>query len=784
MKVSKIYNKYRKYFVIAFLIIVLVSLLGGTHAMFQRIDEAEFANNYQTGNLQIEYTGLTQNLNLVSQAPISDSEGMASTPYEFMVKNVGNLKYKFSLKVVVDSEYVEEHGCAQNLIPANYLKISFNGGTPILLSDLTDNVLLSDLTFEPQGYAKYNIRIWIAEGAPNEIMGKHFHGKIVSEGSAVYTHEVVQNEPNAPVLADGMIPIKYDGTNWVKADTTNQNNTWYNYGNKMWANAVMVSSATRDTYMTADVGTPVQEADILAYYVWIPRYKYQLFNVYFESVSTQLINVVFEKGTASTGNVTCSVSEIGVETCTNKANGNWYTHPAFTFGNEELQGIWVGKFETTYGTNTTNVYPDNTVYATPTIKPNVTSLRNQQVSKQFQTAQYFGTSAYLTSTGVNEVDAHMMKNIEWGAVAYLKQSAYGLGTTDIAINNSSNYLTGKSSGDPAVTDSSATGSYSYNENRFERSIVEGSGTNVSYNITNDTTYPWIQLSDGTYKSQTQGVNSSTTNLTVTFTLTDSGVISFDYSVSSESATYDYLYYTITNSSGTVIDSTGTSNKIGGTSYGTTDDAMTYITKTHTLEAGSYTVVFTYKKDSSVNNGTDAGYVKNIKVVESLEFIIEDLGPAGQLASTTGNITGVYDMSGGAYEYVMGVIQDNTTTGKSPMSGSSTLKNSGYVGKVGDDYVNSGNTLAFPAAKYYDLYANGTTSHDQTAYNRSHLGDATGETAYWYFEDECYPDANYPWFDRGGYCGGGFVTGVFNFCSYWGGAYARHGFRVVLSTTGA
>ena len=432
---------------------------------------------------------------------------------------------------------------------------------------------------------------------------------------------------NRPVLADGMIPVVHNGTTWVKANAMGAYNDWYDYGNKKWANAVMVSSATRDTYMTADVGTPVLETDILAYYVWIPRYKYQLFNVAYEAVDSQLINVEFESGTASTGTVTCSVSEIGVETCTNKANGNWYTHPAFTFGNEELQGIWVGKFETTYGTNTTNVNPGNVVYETPTIKPNVTSLRNQQVSKQFQTAQYFGTSAYLTSTGVNEVDAHMMKNIEWGAVAYLKQSAFGLGTTDIAFNSYESYLTGCGP-----------------------------------------------------------------------------------------------------------------QRAGSIDYDSTCNAY------HTT--------------------------------------------LGMSASTTGNITGVYDMSGGAYEYTMGVIQDNTTTGRSPMSGGyySGLSNSGYIGKLyskSTGYTDSGNTLAFPDKKYYDLYANGETYNDQTAYNRSHLGDATGETRGWYDDSAYFLYAFKPWFYRGGVYHQRSRVGVFNFSSYYGDASnSDGGFRVALSTTGA
>ena len=228
---------------------------------------------------------------------------------------------------------------------------------------------------------------------------------------------------NAPVLADGMIPVYWNGTGWAKADKDNVDPTyqWYDYNAKKWANAVMVTSGTRTAYMsneTKPLGTVIPESDILAYYVWIPRYKYQLFNVGATKMSPIQIQVQFEYGTPTKSNGT--------------ANGQWLTHPAFTFGTDELKGIWVGKFSTT-GDATT-----------PTIKPNRGMLTNQKVSTQFTTSQKFGTTTYLTSNGVSEVDAHMMKNTEWGAVAYLKQSKYGLGTTDIGLNNynSSPYLTG------------------------------------------------------------------------------------------------------------------------------------------------------------------------------------------------------------------------------------------------------------------------------------------------------------------------------------------------------
>ena len=59
-------------------------------------------------------------------------------------------------------------------------------------------------------------------------------------------------------------------------------------------------------------------------------------------------------------------------------------------------------------------------------KPNLLPLTNQNISTQFTTSQVFGTTTYLTSTGVSEVDAHMMKNTEWGAVTYLTLSKYGI----------------------------------------------------------------------------------------------------------------------------------------------------------------------------------------------------------------------------------------------------------------------------------------------------------------------------------------------------------------------
>ena len=652
----------------------------------------------------------------------------------------------------------------------------------------------------------FQLRIYILDNGSDQssLMGQRFRAKVeiatyttkVFTNRDRYTNLITRSCPkntvtpvyvdnsgaNTPVLAEGMIPVVYDeGLGiWLKADT---NAGWYNYNEKIWANAVMVKndaskeslcSRSRTDYIEAMPFTPIMEEDILAYYVWIPRYKYKLFNVsYSGGTSPSLIDVVFENKTASTGIAKCTTSEIGVETCQNKANGNYYTHPAFTFGNQELTGIWVGKFETT----------GNDI--TPTIKPNEISLRNQNVSTQFITSQKFNSASYLTNIETNQADAHMMKNIEWGAVAYLKQSKYGLGITDIAMNNSSGFYTGRSSGDPSKTDYSSEGTYKYNEPKTNKELIAGSGIEITISSPkSDNTYTWTNIgtSDSPiWKSANQGISSSSTSLTYNFILTGKGVISFDYSVSSESVSYDYLYYTLKQGDN-IIDGTGETTKIGGTSYGTSDASMTYISKLHVLEPGAYTLEFIYRKDGSSDSGTDSGYVKNVKVINDAEVnIVNFIEQGGGAASTNGNVTGVYDMSGGAYEYVMGVVQDNTNT-RSPMSGNNVGENSGYLGKVGVNYINSGNTLAFPNAKYYDLYANGTTINDQTAYNRSHLGDATGETKSWYDDNSYFISAALPWFLRGGYYSNKSITGIFNFYNIYGNNNYNYTFRSVLTVT--
>ena len=259
-------------------------------------------------------------------------------------------------------------------------------------------------------------------------------------------------DPNPPILDTNMIPVYYDETSetWKKADESNKNKTyqWYDYDNKMWANSVTVSSTNRTTYLNASPGTEIDMEDILTMQVWVPRYKYKVWNYNSNGTSTsepQEIEIVFEEGTASTGEIECTDTISGTDgaksesckinntECTDSTcNNKYYTHPAFTFGSEELTGFWIGKFELT-GT-----------ISSITTKPDLSSIRSQNVSSFEANIMKMNDNGNQYGFSTN-ADTHMIKNMEWGAVSYLSHSKYGV-NREVYINNSSGYYTGRSGG--------------------------------------------------------------------------------------------------------------------------------------------------------------------------------------------------------------------------------------------------------------------------------------------------------------------------------------------------
>ena len=137
---------------------------------------------------------------------------------------------------------------------------------------------------------------------------------------------------------------------------------------------------------------------------------------------------------------------------------------------------------------------------------------------------------------------------------------------------------------------------------------------------------------------------------------------------------------------------------------------------------------------------------------------------GKDASTTKNIYGIYDMSGGAGEYVMGVFAD--TNGK-PRSGWNSSHNSGFTGMLNDGTTYTG--IAFPDSKYYNLYT-----------GSSYTGHALTETKNWYSDGAIFVSTSYPWFERGGYYNLSTSAGVFYFYYNNGDSISLNSSRLVIS----
>ncbi len=359
---------------------------------------------------------------------------------------------------------------------------------------------------------------------------------------------------NIPELLNNMVPIKYQNNNWVIADISQE---WYNYNEKEWANAVVLEDG-----VSKNIGDVITEEDIALWYVWIPRYKYQLFNVGTTGVEEQQIQIKFENGIETTGTVKCEdidfkanpTSEVS-EICTNAELGNWYTHPAFTFGDQELTGFWIGKFEIS-GT-TDNI----------TIKPNVNSLTNE-------TNATFSNSIKKLSDIYNlNGDSHMIKNMEWGAVTYLTQSQYGRCTdgicSDIGRNNNSNLITGCGE-EEGVNSSSIC-------NMYNTQI----GMNAS---TTGNTYGVYDMSGGAWER----VMSTTSDINGDFKLTE-----FDFEENLDDKYYDKYVYgdsTISHERGKLGDGTKETMKtFGNLSGGWYNDYIKFPSKSYTwfTRGGTY-----------------------------------------------------------------------------------------------------------------------------------------------------------------------------------------------------
>lgn len=189
--------------------------------------------------------------------------------------------------------------------------------------------------------------------------------------------------------------------------------------------------------------------EIKAFYTWIPRYKYKVWNIEKQSGKSSItinnnvynpynngIDIIFEDNTSTTGKISCTYNNIVPsskyslsEICTGD-NGEYYTHPAFTLGNKELTGLWISKYELSLDDNENIIIKNNMINNT----------QNYDLSTMWNIVNNMTKENNIYSFTA-KLDSHLIKNIEWAGVAYLSNSRYGLCSTGICNNiGINNYL--------------------------------------------------------------------------------------------------------------------------------------------------------------------------------------------------------------------------------------------------------------------------------------------------------------------------------------------------------
>ena len=255
---------------------------------------------------------------------------------------------------------------------------------------------------------------------------------------------VESKEVNAPVLKDNMELVTYNEETgeWEE----NSSSSAYDY---------VAGTETEDNNKSKWANARVTIDGVDSYFVWIPRYAYKItYNDVNDKSAGGTIDVKFLVGTSDN-----YYDENGVlqkaeraETGQEDTTSDYYVHPAFTNDvdlggwDSELTGIWVGKYETslvdtsdkenitnvvTNDEGTGNILLSDVENRAIAVKPGMSSWRYCTIGNAYTNAKSY----------TEDLNSHMLKNSEWGAVAYLTHSQYRRNSYEVELNDNSEYTT-------------------------------------------------------------------------------------------------------------------------------------------------------------------------------------------------------------------------------------------------------------------------------------------------------------------------------------------------------
>ena len=331
-----------------------------------------------------------------------------------------------------ENEYLQGENTNSNLL-ASYIKKGVKIGGIIGTMEVLDT---SDANARPEdileGKTAYVNGVKITGTWKEPVEFSTNYGRI--EVIWIDQQNKVIEKPLSPESSlQGMTPVKWNGTTESIAKADNSDG-WYNY---------VSGTGTEDNLNSHWANAKDSKG---SYFVWVPRYAYRI--VYYADKNSDVETGYYDgRGMVNNqGELQNNLKlEEGIETVEN--NGKTYiVHPAFMNDTEstyshggwsgDLAGIWVGKYETSGSGSDMKIVP------------NADSIDSQTIGEFYTYGQNYDRTK----------ESHLMKNSEWGAVAYLTHSQYGRNGNEIYINNDRD-ITGNSGGSVDASSSGTKNEY-------------------------------------------------------------------------------------------------------------------------------------------------------------------------------------------------------------------------------------------------------------------------------------------------------------------------------------
>lgn len=312
--------------IITIILIIIIAAIAIINGFTKNIDEAQFSKIYNEF-LEVE--------NAISQRGFEHKLDATVYPYE------NSQAYTNTNTITVNNI---TYGEGYYLVTSTELeKLGVTG----VMREYVVNYATGDVILKEPYYL-----------SDKEVYTKEDMLQIYTDNSVITNAEYDEKKGvNKPVLTDGMLPVKYNGSSWIVVSKNDEE--WYDYsldstgGPLRYANVMLMDDTTvedssgklysneklRGMNLENLIGMKVVEEGSM--FIWIPRYT-------FKEESDGSKTIVYSKLTqdyTSNGYTKNPAFYYGEYTGAENTEKN---NTGYTAGGKELTGIWISKYEAGY----------------------------------------------------------------------------------------------------------------------------------------------------------------------------------------------------------------------------------------------------------------------------------------------------------------------------------------------------------------------------------------------------------------------------------------------------